>query len=188
MFRGKLLRKDFGFVGLTELMIIIGIIGILTAMANPAYRFLRQRAREAVAIQDMGNVFRPAIEQYRIINGEFPTNRYTLITNAMGAPYAEGTAAYARWNGGLPYLSPELGSPPNPDNDVWHEDPWGRPYELYCSGSISCFVVSRGLNTGGGYDSTNLTATLKDAAKYNQNSGRIKDGNVDDLAVIIQLD
>lgn len=191
MVRGRFLKNASGFVGLTELMIIIGIIGILTAMANPAYRFLRQRAREAVAIQDMGNVMSPAIEQYRVINGEFPANRYTLITHTMGAPYAVGTAAYTRWRGGLPYLAKDLGNPPNPDNDIWLEDPWGRPYELYCSGSTSCFIVSRGQYTGTGYseyDATDLTTTLKDTTKYNSSSGRIKDGKVDDLAVIILMD
>lgn len=190
MSRGRFLKNEIGFVGLTELMIIIGIIGILTAMANPAYRFLRQRAKEAVAIQDMGNVMRPAIEQYRMATGEFPTQayRYALITDTMGSPYSAGTAVYSRWVAGLPYLSADIGPPPNPDNDVWFEDPWGRPYEIYSNGSTSCFIVSRGASTGGGSDSTSLTTTLKDSTKYNPNSGRIKDGNVDDMAVIIQLD
>lgn len=196
MFRGRILKNEIGFVGLTELMIIIGIIGILTAMANPAYRFLRQRAREAVAIQDMGNILRPAIEQYRLVTGEFPTQayRYALITSTLGSPYSAGTAVYSKWVGGLPYLSADMGPPPNPDNDVWFEDPWGNPYEIYTSGSTSCFIVSRGAinykNNGAGtaYDSTSLTTTLKDSTKYNPNSGRIKDGNVDDMAVVIQLD
>lgn len=49
-----MLRRDFGFT-LIELMIVIAIIGILTAIAVPQFSAFRQRAFNTAAVTDLKN-------------------------------------------------------------------------------------------------------------------------------------
>ncbi len=179
-----------GFIGLMELLVIIGIIGILTIMSTPTYRALRQRAREATAIQDMGNLISPAISTYRIDIGEFPVpdpnhgNRteYSLLSN----PYAAGTSKYSRWENAVSknkdgtrvtYIKPQSGTNP------WLKDPWGQPYMIFSWGFTRCVVVSSGFNRT---LDTDITATVSATAPDRTTGKFLTPLNNDDIAVVIE--
>lgn len=170
----KTLNSNNGY-SLLELMVIISIITLLAGVSTPLFRSLRQRAKEAVAIQDMGNNLRPAVETFRVDVGEYPVDGYSLISNL----YTAGSAQYSRWASGGPYMNPELAPPPATDADIWVEDPWGQPYMIFSWGFTRCIIVSSG------HDKTlqtDITATFSET-EPNRNSGRFT-GN-DDLGVVI---
>ena len=63
-------------VFLVELMVVISIIGILSAIAVPSYRTYIIKARLTEAISIMG-ILKPKVLDYYNINGSYPTS----ITN-----------------------------------------------------------------------------------------------------------
>lgn len=174
------MREQKGFIAITELMIIIGIVGILTAVAIPMFRSARTMAQNARAITEMADIFRPGTEQYYLdvreypksVNGTFDkaTNGYGLITN----PYDAGgqPILYARWNG--PYI---------PVN--WRGDPWSKvgnqkDYEVKGDGTFLA-VISAGKD--GAFHTHGDTYASWDG-EYVENKGTFNDG-CDDVGVII---
>lgn len=81
-------HNDRGFT-LLELMIVISIIGILTAIAQPSLSIAITRARESVLKEDLFQM-RDAIDQYYADNGKYPATLQDLINTQ------EATKSYLR--------------------------------------------------------------------------------------------
>ena len=94
------IRTTQGFT-LIELMVVIAIIAILTAISVPAYFNYIMRSRQSKAIGEL-MVIKAAEEQYFVENGNF-TNKigllrgYTWVGTAVGVKYAPPGIFYRYW-------------------------------------------------------------------------------------------
>lgn len=75
---GEKVKKEKGFT-LIELMVVIGIIGILATMAVPTYKHIVQRAKETVLKQNLFAI-RDAIDQYYQDKGKYPESLQSLVS------------------------------------------------------------------------------------------------------------
>jgi general secretion pathway protein G len=100
-------RDEKGFT-LVELMIVIIILAILTAIAVPSYMVLRNRARVAAAQSEMKNIA-TAFEMYNADWDQYPPAE-TWVEEV------EGTAIVVNLDGNA-YMDP-----------VPTEDPWANDY------------------------------------------------------------
>jgi general secretion pathway protein G len=107
--KSKLAR---GFT-LTELMLVVVIIGILAALVIPKIAGNSERARITAAKADINGGIKSALGQYEVDNGRYPSSLQDLIIQPANA---------RNWKG--PYFeSPHL-----------PVDPWGNPYIYYFPG------------------------------------------------------
>ena len=98
---------------LTELMLVVVIIGILAALVIPKIAGSGERARITAANTDIKSGIKSALDQFEIDNGHYPKNLQELITPPSNAK---------NWHG--PYFDP-------PKLPI---DPWGNPYIYYYPG------------------------------------------------------
>ena len=104
----RLRRKDAGYT-LLELLVVMGILAVLAAVATPQLMgyFGKAKLQSAeVQIQNIGT----ALELYYMENGSYPSESVGL--KALVEPPADAP----HWNG--PYLKKAQSL----------LDPWGRPY------------------------------------------------------------
>jgi len=73
----KALRDKRGFTFI-ELMVVIAIIGILAAIAIPAYRDSVKKAKEAVLKENLFQL-RNLINQYKADKGKYPSDLNELV-------------------------------------------------------------------------------------------------------------
>lgn len=80
----KLKIKNFskGFT-LVELLIVIAIIGVLSALLMANFIGVRQRARDAQRKADLRQI-QSALELYRSDNGSYPIGNYAALSNCTG--------------------------------------------------------------------------------------------------------
>ncbi len=78
-------KKDVGFT-LIEILVVIGIISVLAAIATMQYQKFRIRAYDTAAKSDLGNAF-IALEAYFTDDNTFPTTSASLL--ASGATLSE---------------------------------------------------------------------------------------------------
>jgi len=104
------MRKSNGFT-LIELMIVISIIGILSATAMPYFSRVRERAREAKCFEFSSLLSRVA-ELYNIENKHYPlTNDVGELAPGLARgrlPTCPSKGVY-NWFGGTPESNPGLG-------------------------------------------------------------------------------
>lgn len=127
---------------LLELLVVVLIIGLLTAVVAP--RFLGQVSKsEVVAAKAQLDALDKALRAYRLDVGRFPTTAQGLRVLAT-APSDE-----PKWRG--PYLQGSL--PP---------DPWGMPYQYRSPGQagkdFDLWSLGRDRTPGGDGDDADLAA------------------------------
>jgi type IV pilus assembly protein PilA len=82
------MRNKKGFT-LVEIMIVVVIIGLLAAMAIPAFQKVRESSRESTLINDARQLG-AAAQQYLLESGETSVSiDYTSETGVLGAPLDE---------------------------------------------------------------------------------------------------
>ena len=105
-------RRAAGFT-LTELMLVVVIIGILAALVIPKIAGNSERARVTAATADINGGIKSALGQYEVDNGFYPKNLQDLIVAPSNAK---------NWHG--PYF----------ESAKLPVDPWGNPYVYYFPG------------------------------------------------------
>lgn len=118
----KRMGNQKGFT-LIELMIVVAIIGILTAIAFPLYANIQARARVAKAQAD-ARTLASAVVVYSAHTGGLPA----LLADLTSAVTVNGVVAG-------PFISP-VPTPPNGGNPAW-----GTSYG-YALGTNGTFTVS----------------------------------------------
>lgn len=121
---GRLLRADAGYT-LLELLVVMGVIAILTAVATPQLMGYFGKAKAQSAQLQIENI-NTALEMYYMENGAYPS------ANAGLKALVEATPEAPRWNG--PYLK----------SVKTLLDPWGRPYQYAVSDQGEYNVYSLG--------------------------------------------
>ena len=89
---------------LVEIMIVVVIIGLLAAMAIPAFQRVRESAQNARFVSDL-RTFSQAFETYTLRNGGWPPNASTgVVPTGMSGELNNGawttakTSVGGRWN------------------------------------------------------------------------------------------
>ncbi|RKZ76306.1 MAG: prepilin-type cleavage/methylation domain-containing protein, partial [Candidatus Parabeggiatoa sp. nov. 1] len=99
----KRMKKTRGFT-IIELMIVVGIIGVIASIAIPIYRDYMTRAKVAEAVNLLGGLKSPMLEYYHNI-GTWPSianvggrtsGRYTSLIKS-GGPIIEGGTTTIYW-------------------------------------------------------------------------------------------
>lgn len=97
-------RPRRGGFTLVEIMIVVVIIGLLAAMAIPAFRRVRESAQNARFVSDL-RTFSQAFETYSLRNGAWPPNAGTGVVPAgMSGELNDGAwstpknSVGGRWN------------------------------------------------------------------------------------------
>jgi general secretion pathway protein G len=109
---GNVAQRRQGFT-LTEIMLVVVIIGILAALVIPKIAGSSERARVTAAHADINGGIKSAIGQYEVDNGFYPRSLQELLVQPSNAK---------NWH--CPYFDP-------PKLPV---DPWGNPYIYYYPG------------------------------------------------------
>ncbi len=109
---GNVAQRRQGFT-LTEIMLVVVIIGILAALVIPKIAGSSERARVTAAQADIKGGIKSAIGQYEVDNGFYPKSLQDLIVQPSNAK---------NWHG--PYF----------DSGKVPMDPWGNPYVYYYPG------------------------------------------------------
>jgi general secretion pathway protein G len=153
-----LLAEESGFT-LLELIVNIGIIAILTAIAIPAYIDFRDKARIAQAKSDLYNI-RIAMEQLANDTEKWPGPQAVGITaNQEVWDLSKKSAGLVATDGNFPnWRGPYMNSVPT--------DPWGSNYyfdpDYYIGGKMYAAIGSFGPNKccKNAYDSDDVVLTL----------------------------
>jgi general secretion pathway protein G len=140
-----LYRKKIGAgFTLTELLVVLVIIGLLAALVGPVLYQRINPAKQSVALSQISG-FMTALDSYFLDTGQFPTTQQGL------AVLRNKPDGLAKWKG--PYLLKEV--PP---------DPWGNPYQYRSPGRNGGYeIVSFGTDGKEGGENENSDVTSWEA-------------------------
>jgi general secretion pathway protein G len=133
-------RRGEGGYTLLELLVVMGILAALTAMATPQVMGYFGKAKTQSAQLQIENI-NTALEMYYVENGSYPSPSAGLRALVEATPEAP------RWNG--PYLK----------NARTLQDPWGRPYQYSVSEQGEYNVYSLGPTGKGTKKATSTVST-----------------------------
>jgi general secretion pathway protein G len=134
MQRHSFLSKGFT---LTELLIVLVIIGLLAALVGPVLYQRINPAKQSVARAQIEN-FMTALDSYFLDSGKFPNQQQGLAALRVRQ---EGDS---KWNG--PYLKKDIPS-----------DPWGNPFVYRTPGRNGGYeVISYGADGKEGGEGDNV--------------------------------
>lgn len=77
----KYIDNQRGFT-ILELLVVIGIIGVLATIALPKFGGVREDANSAVSKSNLKSL-QTAIERYRLNNGKYPTQLAELVATGL---------------------------------------------------------------------------------------------------------
>ncbi|MGL5251210.1 MAG: pilin [Vibrionaceae bacterium] len=94
------MRKQSGF-SLIELMIVVAVIGVLTAIALPAYQNYTKKAELGAALASINGI-KTNIEDYIVTYGAFPTTGDTAVSASNTVTFtqlglAKNAFKYGSW-------------------------------------------------------------------------------------------
>ncbi len=132
-------KKGFTLI---ELMLVVIIIGVLSAMVVPKLVGRSEQARIATAIADIESNLAMALDLYELDNGTYPPSLNALKREPSPAP--------PNWSG--PYIKKKP------------KDPWGEEYNYkypgeHTKGSYDLWSFGKDGVAGGGDDITNWEET-----------------------------
>lgn len=116
-----------GGYSLLELMIAVGLVGILSAIAVPSYQRYMERAKVSEAVQEMGEI-QLRIERFRTRNMRLPT------TLAEGTSGLAATMLTDPWGRSYVYYNYAAGTSPDPTRRDKNLKPLNTDYDLYSVG------------------------------------------------------
>lgn len=136
-------QKQTGFT-IVELLIVIVVIGILAAITIVAFNGVQKRARDTQRLSD-ANAIVKSIEQYKVLNGNFPPIGYSGLGNQSGWE-ASAREANGEFLAPLKTLNFSDGVPVDPINNATgdsHTEAWSLGhysyyYYLYSAGQHGC--------------------------------------------------
>ncbi len=149
---GAILRGREGFT-LVELLVVIGIIGILSSLALISLNNARIKARDALRKGDMSQI-RTALNMYYDDHGYYPVcgDNWTGTPPDYGATVNDGSVCYstvltqALAGGSRPYIGQMPQDPSNPSNKPAAQGGSDIYLYRYVSDSVgSEFVIVYGL-------------------------------------------
>jgi general secretion pathway protein G len=121
-------RRDAGFT-IIQVVAAIAILGILSAVAVPGYQTFIERARQARAIAQIGEI-EIAISEYSLANeGQLPPDLVTIDLGGVEDP----------WGAPVVYVDLALGGAPRVDQNGVAVN---TDYDLYSSGSDGASALS----------------------------------------------
>jgi len=117
---GSINRRDKKAFTLTEILLVVVIIGVLVGMVLPNIAGRGEQARVAAAKADIESNLSMALDMYELDNGRYPTTEQglkALLVQPTSAPVSDN------WSG--PYLKKK----------ELPKDPWGNAYVYVSPGN-----------------------------------------------------
>jgi len=121
--QNRIRRAREAGLSLLELMLVVGLVGILSAIAVPSYAAYQDRARVAQAVRDIGEI-QQRIERFRTAQMQLPDDFDAVNRGGLRDP----------WGNAYIYYDYASGVSPDPSRRDRNLKPLNTDYDLYSKG------------------------------------------------------
>lgn len=121
--QNRIRRAREAGLSLLELMLVVGLVGILSAIAVPSYAAYQDRARVAQAVRDIGEI-QQRIERFRTAQMRLPDDLAAVGRDGLRDPWGNAYVFYD-------YAADESPDPSRRDRNL---RPLNTDYDLYSKG------------------------------------------------------